>query len=454
MDQKENQFKKMTQTPVKRLILTLGFPTTISMLVTNIYNMVDTYFVSSISTSASGAVGVVFGLMAVLQAFGFMFGHGAGTNISQSLGAKKVDRALQFSATSFYVSIAASLMVTIFGLLFLTPFMYLLGSTDTILPYARTYAFFILISAAAMVSSCVTNNILRYEGKAMVAMVGLVSGSFLNIFGDYIFIRIMHMGIAGAGLSTCISQYISAAILIMPFVSHQTVSRFNIKDVRINATILIKIITTGFPSFIRQGMASIGTMVLNRQAGFYGDAAIAAMSIVGRINAFFFSASIGIGQGLQPVTAFNYGAKQYKRVRHAFNFTLMFTTGVLIVLGALGIIYSKELITLFRNDPEVIRIGHTGLIYQCLALMTVPVCMCGNMQLQSVGRSGPATILASLRNGIVFLPLIIILPSVFGIFGVQIAQPLSDVISSIVTVPFIVSFFKSIPKEDEKLQRA
>ena len=186
-DSSNSQYRKMTETPVSRLIIILGIPTTISMLVTNIYNMADTYFVGKLGTSASGAVGIVFGLMAIIQAFGFMFGHGAGSIISRRLGARDLESASRFASTSFVSSFAAGAMVTLFGMLFLEPLVRLLGSTDTILPFAKTYAAFILLAAPFMASSCVLNNILRYEGRAAFAMIGLTTGSVINIFGDCLF---------------------------------------------------------------------------------------------------------------------------------------------------------------------------------------------------------------------------------------------------------------------------
>ena len=226
----DEQYVRMTQTPVFRLILSLGLPTVISMLVTSIYNMADTYFVGTLGTSASGATGIVFGLMAILQAFGFMFGHGAGANIAQSLGNHDVHSAKTYASTSFWSSIGTGVLIGIFGLLFLDSLMTILGSTPTILPFARTYAIFILIAGPAMTSGCVMNNILRYEGKAFYAMIGLTSGGILNIFGDYLFVNVFHMGIAGAGLSTAISQYISMGILLMPYLRKQTQSSFHPKD--------------------------------------------------------------------------------------------------------------------------------------------------------------------------------------------------------------------------------
>ena len=320
-EQSSAQYKKMTETPVPKLILMLGLPTTISMLVTSIYNMADTYFVGQIGTSASGAIGIVFGLMAIIQAFGFMFGHGAGSIISRSLGAKNLERASVIASTAFLCAALAGLLLSVFGLLFINPLMRLLGSTDTILPYARTYAIFILLAAPFMASSCVLNNVLRYEGRAALAMIGLVSGSLLNIFGDWLLVSRLDMGVAGAGISTAISQTISFCILFSMFLRGKTDSKVKFKWITKDFKDVLLICQTGLPSLMRQGLSSISTMVLNGQAGIYGDAAVAAMSIVNRICFLIFSVGLGIGQGFQPVSAFNYGAKKYDRVRKGFYFT-------------------------------------------------------------------------------------------------------------------------------------
>ena len=441
----KDQFEKMTQTPIPQLILTLGLPTTLSMLVTNIYNMADTFFVSHLGTSASGAIGIVFGLMAILQAFGFMFGHGAGSNISRRLGARKVEEARKFASTSFYLSIFFGICMLILGFMFNNPLLYLLGSTDTILPYAKTYAFFILLAAPAMTSSCVMNNILRYEGKAAFAMIGLVSGGILNIFGDALFMYGMNMGIEGAGLSTAISQYISAFILFSMFLRKKTQSRFYIKDFTRDYHDILNIIATGMPSMMRQGLNSVSTMILNQQASFYGDAAIAAMSIIARICNFIFSFGLGIAQGFQPVSAFNYGAKIYKRVKESYFFTVIFSIGLITVVSTVCFIFSRHFVSMFRNDADVIIIGNGGLRMQCLSLPFISISMCSNMLFQSIGKSRLATFLAAMRSGLCFIPFIYILPCFFGITGIALAQPASDVVSSLISVPFVYVFFKGLP---------
>ena len=441
------QFDMMTKMPVQGLIVKLGLPTMVSMFITTLYNMADSYFVGQINTSASGATGVVLGLMSILQAIGFMFGNGSGSIISRKLGQKDIDSARKFSSTGFYAALISGFLILILGSILLTPLMVLLGSTPTILPYAKTYAICILCAAPAMVSSCVMNNILRYEGRAFFAMIGLTSGGVLNIFLDALFMQYMGMGILGAGLATAISQYVSWALLLTMFVLRKTQSSLNIKYVKFNIKTLGDIVTTGLPSLARQGLASISTMLLNNAAGEYGDAAIAAMSIANRISMFIFSAVLGIGQGFQPVAGFNYGAGKYTRVRKGFFFTFSFGTLMLGIAAFIVFLNAGSCIQVFRDDPEVIAIGIPALHAQCIALFFVPFQVCSNMMFQSIGYKFNATFLSSLRNGLFFIPILLAFSWIWGLGGIQVAQAVADVMTTFACIPFVANFFAKLPKE-------
>ena len=445
----EKQFRKMTQTPVTRLILTLSVPTVISMLVSNIYNIADTYFVSSISTSASGAVGIVFALMAIIQAFGFMIGHGSGSLVSLSLGGKDVERARTIASSAFFAALVFSGTIAVLGEIFITPLMYLLGSTDTILPYATAYARYILAAAPLMCVSFVMNNILRYEGKAAFAMIGITFGGLLNVALDPLFIFVLKMGVAGAGLATALSQIISSGLLLSMFLSGKTQSKLHPKYISGKWRDYLKICRTGAPSLLRQGLNSISAMLLNNAAGVYGDAAVAAMSIVGRVSFVVFAFGIGIGQGMQPVSSFNYGAKLYSRVRRGFLFTICYGTAVCAALSAAVFFAAEFIVVKFRNDPEVIAIGVPALKAQCVAMLVCMLFQCTNMLYQSIGKAGTATVLASLRNGLCFIPLILLLPRFFGVNGIIYAQPCADFIAAAVSSPFILHFIRSLPPDGD-----
>lgn len=442
-----NQYEKMTQSPIPELVVKLGIPTTLSMLVTNIYNMVDTIFVGQLGTSASGAVGIVFGYMAVLQAVGFMFGQGSGSIISRMLGQKNSRDASRIASTAFFSVFFMGILISVISAAALTPLMYLLGSTDTILPYAKTYVTYILIAAPFMTSCFTLNNILRYEGRASLAMIGLMTGGILNMIGDPIFMFVFKMGIAGAGLSTALSQFISFCILLSIFMTGKTQCKLSIRNFTRKPKEILDIMITGFPSLVRQGLGSVSTMLLNGQARVYGDAAVAAMSIVGRISMFVFSVGLGMGQGFQPVCGFNYGAKKYQRVKEAFRFTLILSEIMLGAMAIIMLIFSDQAIVLFRNDAEVIRIGTTALRYQCAALLIQPLCVLSNMTLQSTGHTMGATFLSMLRSGIYFIPVLLGLTWMLGLTGIQLAQPVADMLSFITAIPFMVNFFRKLEKQ-------
>ncbi len=445
----EQQFRKMTQTPVTSLVLKLSVPTIISMLVSNIYNIADTYFVSSISTSASGAVGIVFALMAIIQAFGFMIGHGAGSLVSMSLGGRDIELAKKLASSAFFAALVISGTIAVFGEIFITPLMYLLGSTKTILPYAVQYARYILISAPLMSVSFVMNNILRYEGKAAFAMIGITFGGLLNVALDPLFIIVLKMGVSGAGLATALSQIVSSGLLLSMFLTGKTQSKLSLKYVSKNIHDYLKIFRTGTPSLLRQGLNSIAAMLLNNASAVYGDAAVAAMSIVGRVSFVVFAFGIGIGQGLQPVSSFNYGAKLYSRVRKGYIFTLFYGTAVCALLSTAVFFSADFVIGKFRNDPDVIAIGTPALKAQCAAMLVSMLFQCTNMLYQSIGKSGAATFLASLRNGICFIPLILLLPVFFGVNGIIFAQPCADLIAAAISLPFALHFISSLPPDGE-----
>ena len=447
--EKSEKFIKMTETPIPRLVISLGIPTTISMLITNIYNMADSYFVSQISVSAGGATSVVFGIMAILQAFGFMFGHGAGSKISRLLGQRRTDEASKYASTGFFASLVCGLLILTFGLIFLEPLMRLLGSTETILPYAKDYGMWILLSAPIMTASCVLNNILRYEGMATLAMIGLTTGGILNILLDPLFIFGFDLGIFGAGLATAVSQYISFGILLAMFLMRKTQSRLSLKNVDRGARVLWDITVTGLPSFARQGLSSISTMVMNAQAKPFGDIAIAAMGYVSRTSFLVFSVGLGIGQGFQPVSGYNYGAKRYDRVKKATLFTLFLGMALIGLIALICAIFSPQIIGLFgEGEKEVVEIGAEALRFYCIALVFFPVSVVVTMLFQSIGKSVSALILSTLHGGLLFIPLCIILPKCIGILGIELAQPISYAVSAVISLPFLVLFLKKLPKEN------
>ena len=394
------QHQKMTQTPIPRLVLRLGVPTTISMLISAIYSVADTYFVSQLGTGASGAVGVVFSLMAVFQAVGFTLGMGCGSLLSRKLGEKDKQAADVYASSAFYASLLLGVCVTIPGSFCIRGLMRLLGATDTILPYAVDYGRFIVFGAPIFCASFVLNNILRAEGKSALAMIGLCTGGLLNIALDPLLIFTFGMGTSGAALATLVSQCVSFCILLSMFLFRRSITSLHPRGISRSARTYWQILCVGFPSFCRQGLASISTVLLNRQAAIYGDAAVAAMSIVNKVFMFVFCISLGIGQGFMPVAGYNYGAKQYGRVRKAYRFTVLLSLILMSAMAAVVYALSAQILTLFRaDDPEVIRFGTTAMRLQCVAMPLQTLIVPTNMIHQSLGKSAESTFLSSCRQG-------------------------------------------------------
>ncbi|EOS41132.1 MATE efflux family protein [Lachnospiraceae bacterium M18-1] len=446
----DEKYRMMTEAPVPGLIGRLAVPTIISMLVTSFYNMADTFFVGRIGTSATAAVGVAFPVMAVIQALGFFCGHGSGNSISRKLGAQKNDAAEELAATGFFGGLLLGVLVLIFGLLFLTPLSRILGSTDTILPYTKEYLRIILIGAPWMTVQFVLNNQMRFQGNAFYAMIGVGFGAILNIILDPILIFGFQMGIAGAAAATVISQLISFCLLFAG-VRISGCIPIRLKNIRLSRERLREITGGGLPSLFRQGLGSVAAMTLNIAANPYGDAAIAAMSVVSRIFMFAISALIGFGQGFQPVCGFNYGAKKYGRVREAFWFCVKISTVFLGILAVLGFLLSGHLIGIFRDDPEVIRIGTVAVRFQCATLILNGWIVMNNMMTQTMGKTFYASLLASARQGLFFIPALLILPRIFGLTGIQSAQASADVFAFLLSVVLYRKVMDELKIEEESL---
>lgn len=450
----EEKFTFLTQESIPKLIWTMATPTIISMLVSSFYNMADTFFVGRIGTSASGAVGVIFPLMNIIQALGFTFGHGAGNYISRSLGRQETDNAETMASTGFLSALGAGLVFAVLGLLFLDPLVHLLGATETIAPHARSYAMYILLAAPFMVSSFVLNNLLRFQGSAFYGMIGMCTGAIVNIALDPLFIFVFDMGVGGASLATALSQLASFCLLLYGCTRGGNIPirlrRFSPTPARYR-----EILRGGLPSLCRQGLASVSTLCLNLAAGPYGDAAIAAMSIVSRVMQFAFSTIIGLGQGFQPVCGFNYGAKLFPRVRAAFWYCVRISSCVLVFFSVLGIAFAPQLIAFFRaDDPEVIRIGALALRLQCAIFPTVAYVVMCNMCLQTIGMSFKASLLAMARQGLFFIPAILLLPRVLGLLGVQLSQLIADACAFLLALPLGVTTIRAMRPKDSDAETA
>ena len=423
----EEKYKQMMEEPVHTLILRLALPSMVSMIVVAVYNMADTFFVSQLGTSASAAVGVIYSMVAIIQAIAFMIGMGSGNEISRLLGAKKQEEAERYVAIGFFTEILLGVSIAIFSIIYIEDLVYALGSTKTIAPYAISYAKYVLLGTPFIMASLGMNNMLRFQGNSFYSMLGIATGGILNMFLDPLFIYGFHMGIMGAALATTLSQIVSFSILLYQCNRMPACISVSFKNFKPSLKRYSLIFRFGLPSLARQGIAGVSTIILNFSAHPYGDAAIAAMAIVMRIIMFLNSLVIGFGQGFQPVCGYCYGAKNYKRVEEAYRFSLKVCFLMLMVMGTAVFIFAKPLITVFRKgDAEVIRIGYLALRLQCLTIPLSAQITMANMFSQTTGYPFRASFVALLRQGICLIPVLLILPPVFGLLGVQMSQPISD----------------------------
>lgn len=447
----EEKFVKMTTEPIPSLVGKLAIPTILSMLITTFYNMADTFFVGKINTSASGAVGIALPLMNIIQAFGFMFGHGAGNFLARKLGEKRDEEAATIANAGFFFAVSFGVILSVTGILMRDRLAYLLGSTDTMLPYARSYMLPILIAMPWMMGSIVLNNEIRYQGNAKTAMWGIMAGAIINIGLDPLLMFGLDMGILGASVATAISQFISFVLLLITTRRPGNI-RINLKKNPFAFRYLWGIVSGGLPSLCRQGLASLSVLILNRMAKSAvpineQDAAVAAMAIVAKVSMFANSTVIGFGQGFQPVCSFNYGAMKYKRVKEAFIFSVKVCAAFLVVASIVCFAFAPEIIAIFRKgDPVVTEIGAFALRAQCITLVLSAWIILTNMLLQASGQALWATIIASCRSGVCFIPVILVLGSLFGLMGVQIAQAVADALAFVISLVGGLIFLNRLDK--------
>ena len=452
----ELHYAKMTETPVAKLVISLGIPTTVSMLITNLYNMADTYFVGTLGKTPQGAIGVLFTLQSIIQAFAFMLGHGSGTFVAKKLADKDADKASEYVSSAFFVGGAFGLVFTAIGLAVLAPFMRFLGSTETILPYAKQYGMWVLISCPFLICSLILNNCLRYEGKAFFAMIGLVSGALLNILGDYVFITVCGLGVFGAGMSTAISQIVSFVILLSLYIT-KAQSRISFRKISKDVKLYLSVCKVGLPSLIRQGLNSVSSGLLNNLSKLYGgqisaetaDATIAAMSVVHRCSSFITCVGMGIGQGLQPVASFNYEAKKYNRVKKALLVTTGIGFAVVFCLCVPVYIWAEDVIRVFQKAGAVIEFGTPALRYAVVGVLLLPIFTPINMVYQSIQKAWISSFLSLLRSGLIFIPTLLLTTHLWGLTGIQISQPIADLITGLVSIPFIIYFLKKTPNDKQ-----
>lgn len=446
MKKYKDKFDKMANEPVKKLISSLAVPTIITMLVSAVYNMADSFFVGKIDTTSVASIGIVFSVMTLLQAIGFFLGNGSGILISTYLGEKKKERAEIYANVAFFTAFIAGIILALLGIFFSRKLALLLGATQSTLKSASGYLKYILLGSPFILCSFVLNNQLRYQGSAIYSMAGILSGSLLNIAIDPLFIFTFKLGVQGAAIATIISQFIGFIILLIGTRKGENI-RISIRKFKPQGKIFLDISKNGLPSLARQGIQTVATICLNFACAKYGDAVVAGMSVFNRVMFLGLAVVIGFGQGYQPVCSFNNGAKNYKRVYDGYKFTVIITTFIITLFSVIAFIFAPQLIAIFRDDSEVIEIGTKALRIQCIAMPVIGYCTSSNMLMQSLKISGKATVLALARQGIFYVPFMFIMPMLIGEAGITYVQPIADILSFIITLILVIPIVKKLRKK-------
>ena len=426
----------MTQTPVPRLVLRLAIPSMISMVVTALYNVVDAAFVGRLSTEATAGIGIAFAYMTFIQAVGFFFGHGSGNYISRALGARRHDDAGRMAAVGFFSPIIVGTVAALVGLPLLPQLVVLLGAPGAVVPHACNYLRYILLASPFMMSALTLNNQLRLQGNARFGMVGIVSGALLNIALDPLLIFGLGMGVTGASVATAVSQLFAWGLLLRGTMRGESV-HIRMDNFKPSWACYREIVAGGLPSLFRQAFNCASAVMLNHAAARFEASSVAAFAVVSRTTMFAFSLILGFTQGFQPVCGFNYGAHLYRRVRQSYLFTLSVATAMLTVLSATGYLFAPQIIALFRSeDPVLIDIGSRALRWQCIVFPLCTLATTTGMLFQNIRLTLPATLLSVGRQGLFFIPAILLLPQWVGLRGVEMAQATADLLTFLLTIPF------------------
>lgn len=439
----------MLETPISKLIPKMALPTIVAMMVSSIYYLADTYFVHFLGTSATAAVGVNLSIDQTIMMAGSFLAFGANSYIARLMGANKIKTASKTLCSAFYTAVLMGILVMVPGLMFTDTIVRFLGATDTSAPFAVSYAKYLLIAAPFTAPSFVLNQCLRSEGSPVYSMIGISAGAVLNIALAPLFIFTFKLGIAGAGMAVAISKLISFCILVYPYLRKKTILSLSIKNISYRSDIVRETSLMGLPSLLRMGLAVLANIFVNRIAGEYSDSALAATSVVTRIMMLPAFAMLGFGQGFQPVAGFNWGAKRYDRVKKSFRYSCV--VGVIFTAAAsvLIAVFAEQIILLFtKADAEMVEIGRLCLITQCISMPLGAWVIVVNMLYAALGKPVGAIFLGITRQGVCFIPVLFILPALFGINGLAISQGVADLLSFIITIPFAVSIIKDITRQE------
>lgn len=451
MNSRNNKMELLGNAPISKALLAMGIPTMLGMMVNAIYNLVDAYFVGGLGTSQMGAISVVYPLGQIVVGLGLLFGNGSASYLSRLLGNREQEQADRVASTALYSSVAVGAVMIIFSLIFLRPILRLLGATDSIMPYAMTYAAIYVVSCIFNVFNVTMNNIVTSEGAAKTTMFALMAGAVLNIGLDPVFIYTLDMGVAGAAIATAISQIVSTLIYLTFIFRKKSIYSFKMKNCTFTKEIMSEIFKIGIPTLVFQILTSLSISLVNTQAGPYGDSVIAGMGAVTRIVSMGSLIVFGFIKGFQPIAGYSYGAKKFDRLHKAIRTSILWSTVFCVIYGLLLTIFSSRIIAQFTDgDLEMIRVGTQSLRINGLSFLLFGFYTVYSSLFLALGKGLEGFVLGACRQGICFVPVILILPAFWGINGILYVQPIADVLSAIITVFMALHLHKELALAKQK----
>ena len=442
----------MVNDPISRIIPKMAIPTIVAFLINSIYSLADTYFVSSLGTNATAAVSVNASLDQLIMMCGAMLAVGANSYIARLLGEGKEKKASQVLSTAFYSAFGIGALLTLFGSIFMTPMVRLLGATPTCEQYAIDYATYVLYAAPFMAANFVMNQCLRSEGSATLSMIGMGFGGILNVILDPIFIMPwgLDMGVAGASLATAISKWVSFGILIFPYLTRRSLLHLSIRNFYPSKDIVTEIVSVGSSSMFRSGLAVVSAILLNSIAGSISDSVLAAVGVCTKVMMFPFSIILGFGTGFQPVAGFNYGAKRFDRVRESYRFSSRVAIIGAVIMSVFVAVLADTFMVIFAGtDEEMRRIGVICMVSQCVALPVHAWVAIVNMLCAGLGNARGALALSTSRQGTCFLPILYPLAWIFGAYGIACVQAIADILSLVLAIPIMHKTKKSLNQAEK-----
>lgn len=452
MNEQNKKMELLGNAPIPKALVSLGIPIMIGMLINALYNLVDAYFVGGLGESPMGAISIVFPLGQVVVGLGLMFGNGAASYLSRLLGSGDKKTANIVASTALYSSVLIGAVLIIFATIFLKPILTSLGATETIMPYALTYARIYVISCIFNVFNVTMNNIVASEGAAKTTMCALLLGAVINIGLDPLFIYTFDMGVAGAAIATAISQFVSTLVYLTYILRKRSAFTFSIKDFIPTQQTFMEILKIGIPTLTFQLLTSLSIALINRASSTYGDAVIAGMGAVTRVTSMGTLVVFGFLKGFQPIAGFSYGAKNFKRLRESIRISILWSTIFCVVVGLLMVVFSTQIISQFANgNGEMISVGQKSLVANGLSFFLFGFYTVYSSLFLALGKGTAGFFLGACRQGICFVPIILLLPAIWGISGILYAQPIADIISAIITVFMAFNLHRKLSKEEKSI---